>query len=171
MPTKTKKSRAPVKVIRQLADRLELHRLRDGNPQTGPIFRNQVGNRANLNNMLNRVILPTLNVCIHCGRSEGEPHLEHEFKRNDAIPQWRGFHACRRGLGTNLYRLGVLDKDIQKILRHSDVSTTQAYYILPTSADADSGMEKLEREITAQSLRDSDRTLKLNSGAMPESVN
>lgn len=35
---KTRKGRAPVPVIRQLAERLEMHRLRCGNPQSGPIF-------------------------------------------------------------------------------------------------------------------------------------
>ncbi len=37
---KTRKSRAPVPVIRQLAERLEMHRLRSGNPLTGPISAN-----------------------------------------------------------------------------------------------------------------------------------
>ena len=37
---KTRKARAPVPVIRQLAERLGLHRLRSGNPQSGPIFAN-----------------------------------------------------------------------------------------------------------------------------------
>ena len=41
---KTRKGRAPVPVIRQLAERLELHRLRCGNPQCGPIFANSPGN-------------------------------------------------------------------------------------------------------------------------------
>jgi integrase len=40
---KTRKGRAPVPVIRQLAERLEMHRLRSGNPETGPIFTNSVG--------------------------------------------------------------------------------------------------------------------------------
>jgi len=40
---KTRKGRAPVPVIRQLAERLERHRLRSGNPQVGPIFANSLG--------------------------------------------------------------------------------------------------------------------------------
>lgn len=40
---KTRKGRAPVPVIRQLADRLGMHRLRCGNPQSGPIFANGLG--------------------------------------------------------------------------------------------------------------------------------
>jgi hypothetical protein len=37
---KTRKGRAPVPVIRQLAERLEMHRLRCRNTQSGPIFAN-----------------------------------------------------------------------------------------------------------------------------------
>jgi integrase len=35
---KTRKSRAPVPVIQHLANRIEMHRLRSGNPQNGPMF-------------------------------------------------------------------------------------------------------------------------------------
>jgi integrase len=51
---KTRKGRAPVPVIRQLADRLELHRLRSGNPQSGPIFVNALGKALYLGNVVNR---------------------------------------------------------------------------------------------------------------------
>jgi integrase len=43
---KTRKGRASVPVIRQLAERLEMHRLRCGNPQSGPIFANTLGKTA-----------------------------------------------------------------------------------------------------------------------------
>jgi len=43
---KTRKGRAPVPVIRQLAERLEMHRLRSSNPTVGPIFANSGGMRA-----------------------------------------------------------------------------------------------------------------------------
>ena len=63
------------------------------------------------------------------------------------IPQhingaWFGWHAFRRGLGTRLNEMGVDDKDIQLILRHADVSTTTAYYILPNIERAKAGMKK-----------------------------
>jgi integrase len=45
------------------------------------------------------------------------------------IPEWHGWHAARSGLGSNLYRLGVPDMVIQRILRHANVSTTATYYI------------------------------------------
>ena len=45
---KTRKSRAPVPVIGQLADRLELHRLRNGSLLAGPIFANGRASRSPL---------------------------------------------------------------------------------------------------------------------------
>ena len=39
----------------------------------------------------------------------------HKFERDERLPLWHGWHAARRGLGTNLYRLGVPDKVIQTI--------------------------------------------------------
>jgi integrase len=57
--------------------------------------------------------------------------------------KWEGWHAFRRGLATNLKRLGVDDKIIQAILRHSSLSTTQAIYIKTVSADAEAAMELL----------------------------
>ena len=60
---------------------------------------------------------------------------------------WRGWHAFRRGLATNLHRLGVGDKTIQGILRHSNLSTTQGIYIKTDSADAEVAMEKLRKAV------------------------
>ena len=56
--------------------------------------------------------------------------------------RWRGFHAFRRGLATNLHALGVQDIDIQQILRHSDVTVTRASYIkgLPETAQVTMGV-------------------------------
>ena len=42
---------------------------------------------------------------------------------------WHGWHAFRRGLATNLHTLGVDDKTIQTILRHSNIGITQNIYI------------------------------------------
>jgi integrase len=119
---KTRKSRAPVPVIRQLAERLEMHRMRFGLPQTGPIFATSKGTPQNMNN-LRRMILPML-------------------KRSKNLPDWHGWHACRRGLGSNLYRLGVPDIVIQRILRHANVSTTTGYYIKTASDDVREAMVK-----------------------------
>jgi hypothetical protein len=36
--------------------------------------------------------------------------------------EWKGWHAFRRGLASNLNRLGIDDSVTQAILRHSDMS-------------------------------------------------
>ena len=55
-----------------------------------------------------------------------------------------GWHAARRALGTNPYRLGVPEKTIQAILRHANVSTTNTYYIKSAADDPRAAMAKLE---------------------------
>jgi integrase len=88
-----------------------------------------------------------------------------------SLPSWHGWHAARRGLGTNLYQLGVPNEVIQAILRHSNVNVTLGYYIKPQSTDVIAAMEKFEAEMAAQSLRDTNGTPNLAVGAMPKSVN
>jgi len=58
--------------------------------------------------------------------------------------EWHGWHAFRRGLATNLYRLGVPDKTIQAILRHANLSTTMNAYVKSVSADATAAMKAFE---------------------------
>jgi integrase len=164
---KTRKSRAPVPVIQQLANRIEMHRLRCGNPQDGPMFANGVGKPLSLGYMLNSSILPSLNRCERCGKPEANhPAVDHEYKRDQRYPEWRGWHAARRGLGSNLYRLGVQDKVIQAILRHANVSTTATYYIKTAANDVRTAMDTLENHLTETELAqtDTNRTLNALSG-------
>ena len=146
---KTKKSAAPVPVIRQLAERLDMHRLRQKNAQKGPLFTTSKGTAENMNNILNRLMLPALNRCQVCCKAEGQcdQKTPHEYRRDASLPAWHGWHACRRGLGSNLYRLGVPDVVIQRILRHANVSTTTGYYIKTAANDVREAMTKLENSI------------------------
>ena len=173
-PPKTSKGRAPVPVIRQLADRLELHRLCGGNPQSGPIFANRLGKPLNLNNLLGRVMLPALNRCETCHKPIADHRdTTHPAKRDASFPEWHGWHAARRGLGSNLYRLGVPDMVIQRILRHANVSTTATYYIKTAADDVKSAMAKLEN-VVSQALKtpqDTVRTLNHDFRTVPNSVN
>lgn len=147
---KTRKSRAPIPVIKQVAERLSIHKLRSGNPETGPIFTNAAGKPVALTSVVNRVILPVLNCCDRCGKAKAEHENNgHEYKRDDRLPEWHGWHAARRGLGSNLYRLGVPDIVIQRILRYANVSTTATYYIKTAAEDVRNAMAKLESHITA----------------------
>ena len=49
--------------------------------------------------------------------------------------EWRGYHAFRRGLATNLRALHVDDLTISEILRHSDVKLTLQFYTHAVSRD------------------------------------
>jgi len=145
---KTRKSCASVPVIAPLAKRLEMHRLRGGDPQTGPMFANGLGKPLSLGYLLNNSILPALNRCAKCGKPEANHRLvDHEYERDQGYPEWHGWHAARRGLGSNLYRLGVQAKVIQAILRHANVNTTATYYIKTADADVQEAMTKFEDSI------------------------
>lgn len=119
-------------------------------PRTGPIFVSANGTPLNMNNLLNRQILPALDRCV-CGKARKEHADEvHAFEANPAIPKWRGWHAFRRGLGTNLKRLGVDLKTIQDILRHAHIATTADIYVKEVSEDAVAAMQLLEKRIEGE---------------------
>lgn len=123
LPPKTRKSTAPVPVIPRLAAYLDAHRVRCGNPSSGLIFRNDNGRPLNLDTLAAKVIRPMF---LKAGL------------------QWHGWHAFRRGLATNLHRLGVPDKTIQRILRHANVAVTQSCYIKTVESDTAEAMMTIE---------------------------
>jgi integrase len=120
---KTRRSRAPVPVVRQLADALEAHRLRAGilAQSNLPIFQAGNGKPLNLDNLARRVIAP--------------------------VSAWHGWHAFRRGLATNLHALGVDDKTIQAILRHSNVGLTMNIYVKSLGESQVSAMDVLSEKL------------------------
>jgi integrase len=120
---KTPRSKSPVPVISALAKFLEAHRQRCGNPGSGFIFLSARRKPLDLADVARWMIRPALKT---------------------ASIEWHGWHAFRRGLATNLYRLGVADKTIQTILRHTNVSTTMNIYVKSVSADATAAMQALE---------------------------
>ncbi|MFZ0707931.1 MAG: hypothetical protein WAM71_20195, partial [Candidatus Korobacteraceae bacterium] len=120
---KTRKSKAPVPVISQLADRLELHRELSGSPEVGLMFPSPLGTPINVDALAMDGIRPAL---------------------EKAGLAWHGWHAFRRGLATNLHHLGVPDETIQRILRHSTVAVTQNCHIKTAHADAVAAMRSLE---------------------------
>jgi integrase len=122
---KREKSKGTIPVIAQLKLYLDRHRRSSGNPSQGYIFRNLWGNPLNLDALVTEVIQPTLEA--------------------EKIP-WYGWHAFRRGLATNLHRLGVSDKVIQQILRHANVTTTINIYVKMVTQDAEEAMKKLEKK-------------------------
>lgn len=133
---KTRRSRSPIPVVRQLADALEAHRLRAGilaQPDL-PIFQAGNGRPLNLDNLARRVIGP--------------------------VSKWHGWHAFRRGLATNLHALGVDDKTIQAILRHSNVALTMNVYVKSVSESQVSAMDVLSEKLgTCNDLATNGNTL------------
>lgn len=117
--TKTPASAATVPVLPVLKKALEDHRKRSSSEF---IFSGDTGRPLVLQNVTRRQILPVL--------------------RKANVP-WYGWHAFRRGLATNLYALAVPDKVIQQILRHANVSVTQAHYIKTSSSESHAAMKKL----------------------------
>jgi integrase len=123
---KTKKSRAPVPVIAHLAERINLHRKLSGSPGAGLMFVSPLGKPMNLDALVRDSIRPAL---VKAGLT------------------WHGWHAFRRGLASNLNRLGIDDSIIQAILRHSDAALTQRCYIKTVRSDAVAAMGVLERSL------------------------
>jgi integrase len=128
---KTEKSKAPVPVIPQLASRLARFRKSVANSDHGPVFANSVGNPMDLNALYYRNIRKQL--------------------RKMGIT-WLGWHGFRRGLASNLNRLGVDDSVIQSILRHSDVALTQSCYIKTVRPDAVAAMRQLSARLSEMEL-------------------
>jgi integrase len=143
---KTRKSKAAVPVIAPLQKMLDAYRRASGFPESGVMFANSVGKPLCLNNLTNREIQPRLEFCQLCGTNRAEHKAEHEFERDESRI-WHGWHAFRRGLASNLYRLGVTDKTIQAILRHSNLSTTMNVYVKSVDADSVTAMKVLEDSV------------------------
>jgi integrase len=113
---KTESSATSVPVIPILHDILQEHWARYGGQKWMYMFPGEhQAISLNLANVARRVIAPAL-------KAEGL--------------QWKGWHAFRRSLATNLYACGTQPKIIQAILRRSDVSTTMAYYVLPPEKES-----------------------------------
>ena len=121
---KTRASAAPVPVLSLLCRVLGEHRKRAGGG--GYIFSGPSGRPTDIESLATRVIRPAL--------------------RGSGV-LWHGWHAFRRGLATNLYRIGVSARTIQAILRHSNVSTTLAFYVKTSGSDSVAAMERLEKEM------------------------
>jgi integrase len=153
---KTRRSRSPIPVVSQLSDALEAHRLGAGIlAQPGlPIFQAGNGQPLNLDNLARRVICPALSRCVVCREPEAEHKTEgHLFKRDASLPEWHAWHAFRRGLATNLHALGVDDKTIQAILRHSNVGLTMNIYVKSLGESQVSAMDALSEKLELCNVR------------------
>jgi integrase len=102
------RSKAPVPLIPQLEALLERHREASGNPASGPIFANGAGKAFDLDSLYRRQMKDPLKA---------------------AEIEWEGWHGFRRGLATNLERIGVRESIAAMVLRHSNDRVTRKHYI------------------------------------------
>ena len=128
---KTSESEAAVPVLPAIARVLEEHRERCKNAtQDSYIFAgDKRGGPLNLANLARRVIKPSIEHCKKCEKSRAKHEEEdHAFELDEAL-RWKGWHARRRGLASNLYALGVQPRVIQSVLRHASMSVTMDFYV------------------------------------------
>jgi integrase len=125
---KNSRSKACVPLIPQLDTLLQQHRARNGNPALGPIFANGAGKPVDLDSLYHR-------------------QMEKPLKQ--AGIEWEGWHSFRRGLATNLERIGVRETIAAMVLRHSNDRVTRKHYIKPPSIEAVSAMQRLSDTLTS----------------------
>ena len=63
-----------------------MHRLRCGEPKSGPIFATSLGTRISMDNLLNRKMRPILDVCKHCGLANGKAHVHAKKPHRFEVP-------------------------------------------------------------------------------------
>ena len=115
-------------ILKKILD--DHHARTDGKPDDYIFAGKHRGAPLNLANLARRVIIPTLS------------------KNEYELLKWKGWHAFRRSLASNLYSCGVSPKVIQAILRHSDIGTTLAYYVATPDAEARAALQKIDDWIT-----------------------
>jgi len=154
---KTNRSKAPVPIVKQLAEALDAHKLRAGilaQPSL-PIFQAGNGQPLNLDNLARRTITPALTRCVICKQPKSEhTKANHAFQLDTSLPSWHGWHAFRRGLATNLHALGVGDKTIQAVLRHSTLALTMNVYVKSVSESQINAMDVLSARLEKETCND-----------------
>jgi integrase len=138
---KTEESVAPVHVPEVLADILS--ELADLPCSSDYILATPSGRPIDLHNLAARTIKPSLERCAVCQiLKAGHAKAGHEFERDPKLPEWRGFYALRRGIGT---ALADVDNALaaKSHLRHANVATTTAHYIKSVDAAAIRAVDKI----------------------------
>jgi integrase len=148
---KSSSGKAAIPVVKQLADALEAHKNRMGALAFGPVFQSENGKPLNLDNLARRIIIPALERCEFCEQLKSEHETsDHQFVRDKSFPEWHGWHAFRRGIATNLHQLGVADKAIQAILRHSNIGLTMNIYVKSVAESQVNAVDLLGEEFEKQ---------------------
>jgi integrase len=151
--TKTAARNKPVPVIPKLRRVLEDYRA-SLSLEGEWMFSSSVGTPLDLDNLVKRVIQPSLHYCAQCGLVVGKHEdAEHPFQLNGSRPVWHGYHAFRRSLASTLYSLNIPELVIQRILRHKPGSSvTRQHYIKPIDSEMRKAMETFDKSFVRSPL-------------------
>ena len=150
--TKTAARSKPVPVIPKLRGVLEEYRA--SLPVEGEwMFSSSIRTPLDLDNLVKRLIQPSLHYCVRCGVILGRHDSEHQFQLDESLPTWHGYHAFRRSLASTLYSLNIPELVIQRVLRHKPGSpVTRQHYIKPIPSDVLNAMETFEKSVVRSPL-------------------
>jgi integrase len=152
--TKTESSEGSVPVLPILRKILDAHRIRTNGQDDDYIFRGErLGRPLNLANLVRRVIVPTIAKANAEIQKEFDDYVEQQssvtvLQSDPGLLKWKGFHAFRRSLASNLFAAGVAPKIIQAILRHSDVTLTMQWYVTVPDEETRKALQKIEDQIS-----------------------
>jgi integrase len=97
---KTEQSVRFIAVVPELRTILRALWEAQGCPSGGYILGRSGGRPSNLDNMVDRVIVPALSRCVVCKQAEAAKHEGHEFQRDESVPKWISWYSVRRFHGT-----------------------------------------------------------------------
>jgi integrase len=142
--TKTEESYGTVPVLPVLKRVLDEHQIRArGGPDAYMFVGERLGRPVNLANLVRRGIIPWLDDANKKEHDEAQA-ANPGYQVLTPYIKFKGFHAFRRSLASNLYSCGVSPKVIQAILRHSDIGTTLEYYVGVPDNEAREALQKIE---------------------------
>lgn len=149
--TKTSKSKAPVPVVKMLGNALHSQQTDMGvlAAPDAPIFQTGKGTSISLDYVARTVIAPAL---------------------KGTKVQWHGWHAFRRGCATLLHAMGIDDRTVQAILRHSNITLTQNTYIKSLSESQVNAMDTLEAALQTKIATNQENVAVCNDLATRTSV-
>lgn len=94
---------------------------------------------VDLHNLASRTVAPRLQRCAVCDKAKAE-HEDGVGQDFAALPQWRGWYACRRGLGKLATTVGSA-MAAKGLLRHT--STTLQHYVKTVPSEAIRAVDKI----------------------------
>jgi integrase len=130
---KTESSADDVHISEDVCWYIDRYRDSIGKPETGFMFGHVPKKPMNMDSFVRWTIMPVLARCATCGKQAGVhgKETDHEYQRSEAVPEWKGWHAFRRGNATYLAKQSAGDgmRAASIMLRHSDEGVTAEHYV------------------------------------------